>query len=338
MVAQAFDDARVAGGALPETDGPLLSSGRFTLPKSDSDDSFLKCEWRVDVEVYETRIRRTVHRNHKAWLPSYDRVHPDGRKPDPDDPESDEMIWPTWPTTLTDELAIEESPLKDLQQRWDASVSRLRDSAKWMATVLGATLVSVIPAASIADLSHQRLSRAAIACGLAGLVCLCITLLLTLQVMRPQSLSYNDIETAKKPCGLLGWLHDRAKKDGRLRHVFESAIFRWQYKVEHNPDLYLPCGIYTLIALRQLMTVEEVTLKALSTVRSNDATVKANLSAAQQARAARLHELHAAAAKIVTMGDYYKVRALSAWTTCLGVLFGLVGIVAIIAAVHWPTM
>lgn len=313
MVAQAFDGANAVGQALADIGDPRLAEGEYGLPRSESDDGFLKHNWHVQVDVYASQVKRTVKCDGALW----------SADPDPDQPDQAEVIWPTWPTSLSDESAIEESPLKDLQQRWDASINRLRDSAKWMATVLGATLVSVIPAASIADLSHQRLSWAAIACGLSGLVFLGFTLLLTLQVMRPQSLSYSDIEEAAKPDGLI---------------KLESAVFRWQYKVQHNPDLYLPCGVNTLTALRQLMTVEEFTLKALSRARTNDAIVQKNLSDAQQARAARLHELHAAAAKIVTMGDYYKVRALSTWATCGGILFGLLGIVAIIAAVHWPTM
>lgn len=314
-----------------------LAAGCHTLPKL-RENGILRHKWHIHVKVYASYVTRTVCRDDVLWSPEYE--HGESECPD-----YVEVIWPTWPTNLGDEAAIEESPLKDLQDRWDDAINRLRDSAKWMATVLGAALASIVPTAtaSFADLSHQGLSGMTIFFGLGGLACLSITLLLVLMVLRPQSVSYADIEFAHPPGkegGRLRRIYSRLKDRHQFRHkhlFFESAAFRWQSKIRNNPDLYLPCGVYSLKDLRHLMTVEEVTLTALSRARNQDETGLANMSAAQQARAARLHEYHSAAAKIVIMGNYYKVRALSTSATCGATLFGFLGIVAIITAIiHWP--
>lgn len=52
--------------------------------------------------------------------------------------------------------------------------------------------------------------------------------------------------------------------------------------------------------------------------------------------AARLQELRVTAAQIETIGDYYKLRARSTLATYVGVLCGLAGSAAIIAAFAWP--
>jgi hypothetical protein len=92
--------------------------------------------------------------------------------------------------------------------------------------------------------------------------------------------------------------------------------------------------VYTLVALRQLLTVEEVTLMALSQTREAAAGDRAceNLDAAQEARAARLHELRTAAACLVAIGTYYQVRARSTLATYAGISLALLGIVLIIAS------
>jgi hypothetical protein len=86
------------------------------------------------------------------------------------------------------------------------------------------------------------------------------------------------------------------------------------------------------------MTVEQITLVALSRAREEVASdaARKNLNDAQAARAARLRELRTAAASIVAVGMYYIARARSTRAAYGGVALGLLGIVAIIAAVAWP--
>jgi hypothetical protein len=70
---------------------------------------------------------------------------------------------------------------------------------------------------------------------------------------------------------------------------------------------------------------------------AENGAVSNQLREARAARAARLHELRTAAASVVSLGEYYQVRARSTYATYLGVTFGFLGIVAIISAVAWPT-
>lgn len=62
------------------------------------------------------------------------------------------VIWPTWPSHLADEGTPSKaaSPLDDVQAYWATVGDRLRDSAKWMATVLGAALAALIGTSPLA--------------------------------------------------------------------------------------------------------------------------------------------------------------------------------------------
>jgi hypothetical protein len=284
----------------------------------------------VSVSVREHLIMRTVCRDGKRWSPGHEGV-------DPDSQDSGEVIWPTWPATLAEEIATADSPLHELQQRWDASISRLRDSAKWMAAVLGAALASIIPTAPLAGLSHRHITVVPATVGIAGLLFVSITLLLVLQVMRPQSVSYADIQKAGLPSGFRGKLRALIRTRWPHSHALESPLYRWKHTILAHPDLYLPCTVYSLVALRELMTVDQLTLVALSHAAENADcdTARENLNDARAARAARLHELRTAAAKIVSVGMFYKVRARSTLATYGGAIFGLLGIIAVITAVAW---
>jgi hypothetical protein len=252
----------------------------------------------------------------------------------PDDGRYDEVIWPTWPATLQEEMDASASPLADLQAHWEATTNRLRDSAKWMAAVLGAALAAVIPTAPHADLGRDISLWSAIL-GISGLACVSITMLLVLRVMQPQSVSYYQIQQAKIPVGHLGRLYARVPERSRFRQVLESPLYQWQQNIEQHPDMYLPCGVRSLCTLRDLMKVEEVTLVALARAEeeADGQSVSKLLRKARAARAARLHELRTAAASIVALGVYYQVRARSTCATYLGVALGLIGVVAIIVAV-----
>jgi hypothetical protein len=312
---------------------PVLAEGECSLPERTDRPSYATGAWLVDVQVREHLITRSVYYRGKPWSPADESAYADGQHPS-------EVIWSTWPATLAEEIAAADSPLEELQHRWDATISRLRDSAKWMAAVLGAALASVIPAAPFAHLGQRHVTAVAVALGITGLLLVSVTLLLVLQVMRPQSVSYADVQEAKPPTGLDGKLHNLIRKRRRHghSHALESPLYRWQHTILAHPDLYLPCGVYSLVALRQLMTVEQLTLVALSraTKDARSDVARNNLSGAQAARVARLHELRTAAAKIVSVGAYYNVRARSTRATYWGVTCGLLGIVAIIAAVAWP--
>jgi hypothetical protein len=83
------------------------------------------------------------------------------------------------------------------------------------------------------------------------------------------------------------------------------------------------------------MTVEEITLVALSRATEDVESdpVLQTLKGAQAARAARLHELRAAAATVVAMGTYYVARARTTVASYGGVTLGLLGLLAIAAAI-----
>jgi hypothetical protein len=100
------------------------------------------------------------------------------------------------PGCAEDEAALAASPLAEVQAYWSTVRNRLRDSAKWMAAVLGAALATVVGASPLAGLRAHHLPGIAIGLGLGGLVFLGLTLFLVLQVMRPQSVSFTDVQSA----------------------------------------------------------------------------------------------------------------------------------------------
>lgn len=145
---------------------------------------------------------------------------------------------------------------------------------------------------------------------------------LVLQVMRPRSVSYSEVQNAG------------------ARHHFlpQGPLYKWQRTVELEQDLYLPTGVTCLTELRQSMIIEEITLMALAAARASarDHETSQKLCHAQDAREARLSDLRAAAARIATIGEYYQLRERSTWATYCGVLLGLLGTAAIVAAFAWP--
>jgi hypothetical protein len=234
----------------------------------------------------------------------------------------DEVIWPAWPATARDEATASPSPLAEVQQYWSTAGNRLRDSAKWMAAVLGAALATVIGASPLAGIREQTPRPAAIVVGAAGLVFLGITMFLVLQVMRPQSVSYDRVQNAAP----------------RRRWLPQTPLYKWRSAIESHQDLYLPCGVDSLDRLRQSMIIEEVTLKALvcALATAGDQASRDKLCEAREARAARLRELRSTAAMVATVGEYYALRHRSSWATYGGILCGLLGTAAIVTAFAWP--
>jgi hypothetical protein len=265
--------------------------------------------WKVMVRPAGHMIIRDVCYDGKPWDHDAEGWEPEG------------VIWPTWPTRSEDEAALAASPLAEVQQDWSTVSNRLRDSAKWMATVLGAALATVVGASPLAGLNEHHPQGIAIALGLIGLAFLGLTLFLVLQVMRPQSVSYTDVQSATP-----------------ARGPWQKPLDTWRDIVESQEDLYLPCGVQSLTSLRQSMIIEEVTLQALARARAtaHDRAASEILSEAQTARAARLLELRTAAARIATVGEYYRLRARSTRATYGGVLTGLIGTAAVVAAFAWP--
>jgi hypothetical protein len=187
---------------------------------------------------------------------------------------------------------------------------------------IGVAVATMIGTSPLAGMREHRPSPIAILVGSAGLVFLGITMFLVLQVMRPQSVSYTDVQYAAPRSD---WFPQR-------------PLYKWRRTVESQQDLYLPCGVKCLTSLRQSMIIEEITLMALSraTATARDQASREKLSDAQAARAAALSELRVTANRIAMVGEYYKLRYRSSWATYGGVLCGLFGTAAVVVAFAWP--
>lgn len=281
----------------------------YDLSAPDAEDSRAQVCWRVEVSPDDHLITRQVLRDEKPWHQCHQEWEPEG------------VIWPTWPARSKDEIDASGSPLAGVQEYWSSVGNRLRDSAKWMAAVLGAALAGVIGTSPLTGMKEHKPQGIAIMLGAAGLIFLGITIFLVMQVMRPQSVSYTDVQRAK----------------GR-RWLWQEPLYKWRLAIESDRDLYLPCGVRCLAGLRESMIVEEMTLVALSraTATARDPMSSQILCEARTARAARLLELRVAAARIATVGEYYKLRHRSSWATYAGVLCGLLGTAAIVTAFAWP--
>jgi hypothetical protein len=218
-------------------------------------------------------------------------------------------------------------PLAEVEKYWTITGNRLRDSSKWMATVLGLALATIAGTSPLTEMAKGKREPIAFAFGAGGLLFLFIALFLIVQVMRPQSVSYADVQYA------------RERKRRLNRKIFyKKPLFKLRTMVEDEPDLYLPCGIRCLDGLREAMIIEEVTLMALSRVKAvpEAEDFRQLVCDAQVARTSRLYALRVAATKIATIGEYYVLRCRSSWATYGGMVCGLLGTISIIVAFVWP--
>ncbi|WP_433291359.1 hypothetical protein ACQP2F_25275 [Actinoplanes sp. CA-030573] len=245
------------------------------------------CRWEVTLRPGpDGAIVREVRAGGQPWNPA------------------EETIWPAWSPSFGQDAGAG-APLEGVHDYWSAAGDRLRDSAKWLSAVIGASLGVLVGTSPLADLGQHRPPGIALAAGAAGIVLLGTTLFLVLLVIRPTSLSFADVQKAGD----------------------KSAVGRWREIVERQQDLYLPTGITTLTALRQSMIVEEVTLAALARVPNAEA---------RAVRAARLKELRDAAARVATIGEFYRIRRRSTVATTVGLVLGLAGTILIVVAFAWP--
>ena len=175
-------------------------------------------EWGVLLTTDGDRIRRDVWLGGKPWNVQAEGWGPEG------------IIWPTSPAKATDEASSSESALRGVEKYWNETGNRLRDSAKWMAAVLGAALATIVGTSPLTAIRHYHYRTGAVILGIAGLLFLCVTLFLIVQVMRPQATSFADVQQA-----------DGQDADKR-RRWFNSALGKWRQTVESHQDLYLPCG------------------------------------------------------------------------------------------------
>jgi hypothetical protein len=90
-------------------------------------------------------------------------------------------IWPTWSPGVGAEAGAGAS-LQGAHDYWKDAGDHLRDSAKWLAAVIGASLGALVGTSPLADIWQHRLPTAAYLVGAAGIVLLGVTLLLVLQV------------------------------------------------------------------------------------------------------------------------------------------------------------
>jgi hypothetical protein len=241
---------------LSEAQEPWFKPTEYTLRTSDGQ-SEAKADWKVQVRHEGHKIMRRVSRDNVPW----DRC---GQEWEPE-----EVVWPTWPGGIEEEATSPASPLAGLQDYWSTVGNRLRDSAKWMAAVLGAALATVIGTSPLSGMRQHKPQEIAVILGAAGLICLGVTLFLVLQVMRPRAVSFTDIQCARER----GWIPS-------------GPLYRWRRTVESQQDLYLPCGVSSLIALRQSMIIEEATLMALAQAKGDarDPRAGERLCDAQRAR------------------------------------------------------
>jgi hypothetical protein len=312
MTATAANDHAGAGEA-----GEASEVSQALAPSSGNGSGPGPRKWVVDISLESRQVGR------RAWEGTSDRNA---------DPQVEDVIWPTWPATIQDETAVSASPLADLQQYWSTAGNRLRESAKWMATVLGAALATVVGASPLADLSSDHLQVWAAVIGFAGLASLGVTMVLVLRVMQPPAVSLEEVQEARPTNGLgrfmPAWIY---------RHK-ESSLYRWKRIVESHPDLYLPCGVDSVDELRSFIRLEEATLVALSVTKEDTTRTGADnlVGSAQTAGAARLLELRTAAARITAIGEYYALRARSVQATYGGTTFGIIGTALIVLAFAWP--
>lgn len=304
-------DPPVDRSCMDDADGVLYS---LDLRSTRGDGSTRPTFWRVTVHpVTDGKIARSVGLSSPdvgitefTNRPKYDEWKGDGAWA----PEL--IIWPSWHPQYHSEDGEAAAPLEMVTQHCRRNGERLRESAKWMATIVGVALAALIGTSPLADMREAQPGWKTFALGGIGLLLLGVTLLLILAVIRPRPVSYREIQVARK---------------GPLR--------KWREMIESDQDLYLPCGIRCLNTLRQTMIVDELTLNVLAgaiNLRDIESSNKQLLGNALKARVARLVELRQAASQIVAIADYCQLRRRSTVATYCGGISAIMATAAIIAA------
>jgi hypothetical protein len=208
---------QVADGGQEHARGELKDHlARYELRTSGGNADQAEACWVVALSTDGRQVRRDVQVDGGDWQADDEGWEPEG------------VIWPTWPARPADEASSPASALSGVQKYWSKAGSRLRDSAKWMATVLGAALAAVVGTSPLGALRHDH-GHGPVALLVSGLTLLCLTLFLVVQVMRPQAVSFSDVQRARRRIG-----------------PFRTALGRWKDIVESHEDLYLPCGVKCL--------------------------------------------------------------------------------------------
>jgi len=316
----------VVGTAAGTLDGPLMSRSdtdgdravlhSLELRSTSGDGANGRAYWRVAVHpVEDGKVTRSI------WLRPDQDAGTTGSTDDGrgyalwkgDDAWKPELnVWPSWHQNYQDSDHEGALPLEMVTQHCQRNGERLRESAKWLATVVGVALAALIGTSPLANMRQAGPSWWTFALGAVGLVLLGMTLLLIMAVIRPRPVSYHEIQTAS---------------NGPLR--------KWREMVESEQDLYLPCGINCLNTLRQTLIVDELTLNVLAgainlpDIRAGD---KKSLEKACKERIVRLVELRQAASRIVAIADYYQLRRRSTIATYVGGVSAITATAAIIAA------
>jgi len=283
--------------------------------------------WKVRVRPWDGVVERSVWRGSRVGAL-------DAWRGDQEAWEPEEVIWPAWSPGLDPAAERHTTPLREAREHWGRLGERLRETAKWMSTVLGAALALLLGTSPLGGLSEASLTGAAVLWGVIGLGCLFVTLWLLLTVLQPSAVSFADVQTS-----------DRVGIKDRT-----DPLVRWKRVVESQQDLYLPCGINSLDGLRNAVIVEEATLAALACAIQRAAQAECRfaeydveaaawvadrhreLIRAAEARTARLHDLRDAVGEVAVIGEFYVLKQRS-WTACLlGAMCTAVGVACVVAA------
>jgi hypothetical protein len=126
-------------------------------------------------------IERVVHLDNKAW-----------QGDEPSQPEA--ILWPTWESVepTGGPSASDGTALDGIHASWASSTDRIRDSAKWLATIIGVAVGALVGTSPLADLGPHPFTTAGWTCALLGLASLAVTMFLVLQVLRPSDVSYDE--------------------------------------------------------------------------------------------------------------------------------------------------
>ncbi len=213
---------------------------------------------------------------------------------------------------------------------------RKYSSAKWMATVLGLALATIVGSSPLADLGSHHLQVTAYVILVLGLAFLSVTMILILRVLQPQAVSYTEIENPREHKGIAA--NKSIARRWPVIPFLSSPLFEWKENIVRHKDLYLPCNVTSLRGLRESMSLEQATLSKLAESGADPAIhlTTDRLRQVQAARLARLMELRAVAARITSIGACYELKARSIEAMYWGTTCAFIGTAAIVLAFAWP--
>lgn len=235
-----------------------------------------------------------------------------------------EQIYPTWAPDSTDNAAAFQS----WRSYWSANVDQTRAAAKWIATILGATLVALVGTTPLTVVKGAQLNGWFWFGMTAGVILTISVLFLVLRVITPGLTTSRSLLEVPKG----GPVGERYKQRA-------DGIAQLRKEIESQRGVQLPIGIASISELMGRFVLEKEILVELAQLQAAEHTPAetAFIEKVMKVRLDRLAELDLTISQLVTLAVFARVRKSSRLARTLGLALAGLAVISFVGAYLSPT-